>query len=61
MVRRHMIRALVNAVVSSCLRRTPEKRFRRQMEEGYKVMAEENRRFAVDALAMARETLPDWD
>jgi len=31
------------------------------MEDGYRVMAEENRRFASDALALAHEVLPDWE
>jgi metal-responsive CopG/Arc/MetJ family transcriptional regulator len=48
-------------VVSSCLRELADKRLHRQMEEGYKAMAEENQRFAEQALNLANEVLPEWE
>ena len=48
-------------VVSSCLREYAQKRFAEQMEEGYKAMAEENRKFADAAVTLAHEIMPDWE
>jgi metal-responsive CopG/Arc/MetJ family transcriptional regulator len=48
-------------VVSSCLRELADKRLREQMEEGYKAMAKENRRFAEVAGKLAEEVLPEWE
>jgi metal-responsive CopG/Arc/MetJ family transcriptional regulator len=48
-------------VVSSCLRELAERRLQEQMEEGYKAMAEENRRFANEAIELAGEVWPEWE
>jgi len=37
-----------------------DKRLRAEMEEGYKAMANENLKFAEDAIYAANEILPDW-
>ena len=47
-------------VISECLQEFAEQRRRAEMEEGYKVMAEEQRQFAVTALALAQEVIPEW-
>jgi metal-responsive CopG/Arc/MetJ family transcriptional regulator len=46
-------------VVSSCLRELADRRLREQMEEGYKAMAKENRRFARVAGNLAEEVLQE--
>ncbi len=48
-------------VISSCLREFADRRLREQMEEGYKVMAKEHRRFADVAVSLAHEVLPEWE
>jgi len=48
-------------VISACLQDFAEQRRRAELEEGYKVMAEEQRQFAVVALALAHEVVPDWN
>lgn len=47
-------------VVSSCLREIADKRLRKQMEEGYKAMAKEHRKFANATIGLANEVLPEW-
>jgi len=47
-------------VISSCLQEFAEQRRLAELEEGYKVMAEEHRQFAAVALALAHEVVPDW-
>ena len=47
-------------VISSCLQEFAEQRRLAELEEGYKVMAEEHRRFAAVALALAHEVVPEW-
>ena len=47
-------------VISACLRELADKRLREQMEEGYKAMAEEHRRFTAVAMNLAHEVLPEW-
>jgi len=48
-------------VIAYCLQERAEKRFAERMEEGYKVMAEENRQFADVAMNLAHEILPEWE
>ena len=47
-------------VISSCLQEFAEQRKLAELEEGYKVMAEEQRQFAAVALALAHEVVPEW-
>ena len=47
-------------VISACLQEFAEQRKLAELEEGYKVMAEEHRQFAVVALALAHEVVPEW-
>ena len=47
-------------VVSSCLLDMATKRLHEQMAEGYRVMAEEHRKFASEATNLAHEVLPEW-
>lgn len=47
-------------VISICLQEFAEQRKLAEMEEGYKVMAEEHRQFAAVALALAHEVVPEW-
>jgi len=47
-------------VISACLQEFAEQRRLAELEEGYKVMAEEHRQFAAVALALAHEVVPDW-
>jgi len=47
-------------VVSTCLQEFADKRLRAEMEEGYRAMANENLKFAKDAIYAANEILPDW-
>ena len=47
-------------VISSCLQEFAEQRKLAELEEGYKVMAEEHRQFAAVALALAHEVVPEW-
>lgn len=48
-------------VVSLCLQELARQRLRTQMEEGYKVMAEENRQFAKMAFELQRRVVPNWE
>lgn len=48
-------------VISSCLQEMAERRKLAEMEEGYKVMAEENRRLAEQALPIVLKTWPSWE
>ena len=47
-------------VVSNCLRELAQKRKIQLMEEGYKAMAEENRKFAKMAFELQRRVVPEW-
>ena len=47
-------------VISSCLQEFAEQRKLAELEEGYKVMAEEHRQFAAVASALAHEIVPEW-
>ena len=44
-------------VISLCLQELAERRLRQKMEEGYKVMAKENLKFARQAIDLATEIL----
>ncbi len=44
-------------VISLCLQELAERRLRQKMEEGYKVMAKENLKFARQAFDLAPEIL----
>ena len=48
-------------VISDCLLEAAEKRKLAEMEEGYRVMAEENRKFTEMASAIASEVVPRWE
>jgi len=47
-------------VISLCLQEFAEQHRLREMEEGYKAMAEEQRQFAAMALGLAHEVVPEW-
>lgn len=47
-------------LISVCLQELAEQRKLAELEEGYKAMAEEHRRFAAVALALAHEVVPEW-
>ncbi len=47
-------------VVSICLQELADKRLRREMEEGYKVMANEHLMLAREAIKIAHEVIPEW-
>lgn len=47
-------------VISLCLREFAERRRLAELEEGYKLVAEEQRRFAAVASALAHEVVPEW-
>lgn len=47
-------------VVSACLRELAEKRLEAEMEEGYKAMAKEQRKFARMSFELQRRTVPEW-
>ena len=47
-------------VVSSCLRNLERERLHKEMEEGYRVMAEEHARFAQMTSEIAHEVVPKW-
>ncbi len=46
-------------VISSCLQEVAEQRRIAELEEGYKVMAEENRKFAKMAFELQRKVVTD--
>jgi len=48
-------------VVSACLAEMAQKRFRKEMEEGYKAMAEENRQLAKVSFEVQRKIVPAWE
>jgi len=48
-------------VVASCLQELAEKHKIAEMEEGYRVMAEENKRFAKMAFELQRRVVPEWE
>jgi metal-responsive CopG/Arc/MetJ family transcriptional regulator len=47
-------------VVAFCLRELAEKRLRAEMEEGYKSVAEEQRRLAEMSFELQRRVVPEW-
>ena len=47
-------------VISACLQEFAEQRRLAELEEGYKVMAEEHRQLATVAFALASEVVPEW-
>ena len=47
-------------VISSCLQEFAEQRRLAELEEGYKEMAEEQRKFAAVSLALAGEVVTEW-
>ncbi len=47
-------------VISNCLSEFARKRKIQLMEEGYKAMAEENRKFAKMAFELQRRVVPEW-
>ena len=55
---RHVSRS---KVVSACLQELAYRRLRDDMAEGYKVMAEENLRFAREGAEIAHEVIPAWE
>jgi len=48
-------------VVSACLEEMVQKRFRREMEEGYKAMARENQQLARMSFEAQRKIVPIWE
>lgn len=46
--------------IASCLQEAARKRLEAELEEGYLVMAEENRKIAELAFEAQRETVPEW-
>jgi len=48
-------------VVSSCLQELANKRLRAEMEEGYKMMAEEQRQLAKMSFDLQRQVVPEWE
>jgi len=48
-------------VVSTCLRELSEKRLRAEMEEGYKFIAREQRKFAKMSFELQRRIVPEWE
>jgi metal-responsive CopG/Arc/MetJ family transcriptional regulator len=48
-------------VVSACLEEMAQKRFRKEMEEGYRAMAEENKQLARMAFGAQRKVVPAWE
>ena len=47
-------------VVSSCLRELAKQRFQAELEEGYRAMAEEEKRLARETFEAQREVVPEW-
>ena len=47
-------------VVAACLREIADRRTVVEMEEGYRLMAEENRQLAEQSIPVALETWPEW-
>jgi len=48
-------------VVSACLEEVAEKRFRVEMERGYKAMAEEQKQLAEMSFELQRRVVPKWE
>lgn len=48
-------------VVSTCLEEVAEKRFRVEMERGYKAMAEEQKQLAEMSFELQRRVVPKWE
>ncbi len=46
--------------IASCLEKEAKRRFHAEMQEGYRLMAEENLKMAELALEAQREVLPEW-
>jgi hypothetical protein len=47
-------------VVSSCLQELAKKRFEAELEEGYRAMAEEEKRLARETFEVQAEVVPEW-
>jgi metal-responsive CopG/Arc/MetJ family transcriptional regulator len=47
-------------VISACLAETAERHLLAEMEEGYRLMAQEQQKIAEEAFDMQREIVPDW-
>ena len=47
-------------VVSSCLQELAKQRFQAELEEGYRAMAEEEKRLARETFEVQREVVPEW-
>ena len=47
-------------VVSSCLQELAKQRFQVELEEGYRAMAEEEKRLARETFEAQREVVPEW-
>ena len=47
-------------VVSSCLQELAKQRFQAELEEGYRAMAEEEKRLARETFEAQREVVPEW-
>jgi metal-responsive CopG/Arc/MetJ family transcriptional regulator len=48
-------------VIAACLQELAERRLRAEMEEGYKVMAKEQREFADMTFELQRRVVPKWE
>jgi metal-responsive CopG/Arc/MetJ family transcriptional regulator len=48
-------------VIAACLQELAERRLRAEMEEGYKVMAKEQREFANMTFELQRRVVPKWE
>ena len=48
-------------VIASCLQELAERRLRAEMEEGYKVMAKEQLKFAKMSFERQRNVVPRWE
>jgi metal-responsive CopG/Arc/MetJ family transcriptional regulator len=47
-------------VVSSCLQELAKQRFQKELEEGYRAMAEEEKRLARETFEVQAEVVPEW-
>jgi metal-responsive CopG/Arc/MetJ family transcriptional regulator len=47
-------------VVSSCLQELAKQRFQAELEEGYRAMAEEEKRLDRETFEVQREVVPEW-
>jgi metal-responsive CopG/Arc/MetJ family transcriptional regulator len=48
-------------VIASCLQELAERRLRAEMEEGYKVMANEQQKLAEMSFELQRRVVPEWE